>query len=157
MRPGILLLALLLAPLAGTAADAPAAGFVRVWPRWRDGDSFKRISEYFTGMENDAGTIVLRSRPENREGYYFLARLAPASAAPAGSRFVLDVITPDQPNAKTHTFPENPAGGEVYLLGLTGADWKGEKARPVAWRLELLSADGRVLAAAQSFLWSKPD
>jgi hypothetical protein len=42
-------------------------------------------------------------------------------------------------------------------LGLTGADWPGgEQAHPVAWKLELVAADGRVLAAEKSFLWEKP-
>ena len=41
--------------------------------------------------------------------------------------------------------------------GVTGADWPGEKkAHPVAWKLALLAADGRVLAEQKSFLWEKP-
>ena len=40
-----------------------------------------------------------------------------------------------------------PAGNKVYDLGVTGADWPGAKARPAAWRLRLLAADGSTLIA----------
>ena len=42
-------------------------------------------------------------------------------------------------------------------VGLISAgDPGGAKARPVAWKLALLAADGRVLAEQQSFLWENP-
>ena len=45
-------------------------------------------------------------------------------------------------------------GDEVVELGLTGDAWPGGKrAEPVAWRLRVLGAGGRVLAEERSFLW----
>jgi hypothetical protein len=41
-------------------------------------------------------------------------------------------------------------------LGLTGDDWPGAKTNPVAWKLEIVAADGRVLASDESYLWEKP-
>jgi hypothetical protein len=56
------------------------------------------------------------------------------------------------------TFPAALSAKETALhLGLTGADWPGGKAAsPVAWKITLLAADGRVLAEHKSFLWEKP-
>jgi hypothetical protein len=146
------LLALTLGPVR--AADAE---FVRVWPSWRTAESFERIGEYFGGGETTSGQIVARTQPTTRAGYYFLVR-AKQPAALNGARFVVDVIRPDSPDAKSFVFPVAvPAGETVYQLGLTGPDWPGgEKAQPVAWRLVLLAADGRTLAEHKSFLWEKP-
>ena len=65
-------LALTLALLLGSAGLVRAAEveFVRVWPGWRDSQSFERISEYFTGQENTGSQVVLRSHPEIRPGFY---------------------------------------------------------------------------------------
>jgi hypothetical protein len=155
MRSALPVLAFLL--LAGTAARASAAEFVRVWPGWRSAESFERIGEYFGRGEVPSGQIVVRTRPDVRAGYYFLVRVQQAAALP-GARFVVDVIRPDAPDAKTFSFPAAlPAGETVFQLGLTGADWPGgEKAQPVAWRLALVAADGRPLAEHKSFLWEKP-
>ncbi|MBS0632439.1 MAG: hypothetical protein JSS11_11020 [Verrucomicrobia bacterium] len=152
-----LLLAVLLFATALAPARAAGVEFVRVWPAWRDTDSFRRISEYFTGKENTGGEIVLRTHPDSRDGFYFLARLKNPDAALAGAKFVLHLITPEKPETKLFTFPVTvPAGQTVFQLGLTGADWAGPKVHPVAWQLELQSADGKVLASHHSFLWEKP-
>ena len=147
--------AFLLLPFAG--ARAAEVEFVRVWPQWREAESFERISEFFGGGENRSGQIVLRTHADARAGYYFLVRIASAAAV-AGAKFELQVIRPDAPEPKTFSFPAvAPAGSAVFQLGLTGADWPGGKAvHPVAWKLALLAADGRVLADQRSFLWEKP-
>jgi len=44
----------------------------------------------------------------------------------------------------------------VLNLGLTGTDWPDAKTNPVAWKLDVLAADGRVLASEKSYLWEKP-
>lgn len=131
--------------------------FVRVWPGWRDAASFERIGEYFGQPENTGRELVLRTQPASRDGYYFLVRVK-SSEASAAARFELQVIRPDHPEAKTYTFPAQlPKPETVFQLGVTGADWPGGKpAHPVAWRLALLSADGRLLAEHKSFLWEKP-
>lgn len=149
---------LLLALLSAGAARAADPSFVRVWPGWYDAGTFKRISEHFDGEENTGGAVVRRTHPASREGYYFVARMANRGAGLAGTCFVLQVVTPDSPVPRTYRFPADvPAGGGRFELGLTGGDWAGPKARPVAWELELQDPQGRTLAAQQSFLWSKPD
>ena len=139
------------------ASRAAETEFVRVWPAWRDADSFDRIGEYFGGKENSGREIVLRTQPDQRAGYYFLVRVKCAAAVP-GARFELSVIRPDHPEAKVHTFPAAlPAHESVFNLALTRADWpRGKDAHPVAWKLTLLAADGRVPAPHKSFLWEKP-
>ncbi|MEY4939823.1 MAG: hypothetical protein RIQ93_1558 [Verrucomicrobiota bacterium] len=143
---------------AGPVARAADVEFLRVWPGWRAADSFERISEYFGRGEPGGREIMLRTRPADRGGFYFLVRVK-HDAALHGGRFALHIIRPDAPDAVTFNFPiaESKARETVYQLGLTGADWPGGKtAAPVAWKLELLAADGRVLADQKSFLWEQP-
>ncbi len=149
-----LLLACLLAPLAARAGEV---GFVRVWTNWRSAESFERISEYFTGVENTGSEVVVRSQPARRDGYYFLVRVSNHGAAQPAAKLVLSIIKPDAPQVRVYTFPAPLAAGDtVFNLGLTGADWPDPKARPVAWKLEAVATDGAVLAVHKSFLWEKP-
>lgn len=135
----------------------PEVQLVRVWPQYRDANSFKHISEYFTDRENPGGYQLRRSEPGQRAGYYFLARVRHPDVSLMGANFVLRVVMPDDPVAKPpYTFPANTGPGEqVFLIGLTGKDWPGPRVHPVAWRLDLIAQDGHPLAWAQSFLWSK--
>ena len=145
--------------LAAAAAISRAADveFVRVWPGWRDTDAFDRISEYFGGKETHGRQLVLRTHADTRAGYYFLLRVK-SSAAHAGAMFHVSVIRPDAPEPKTFTFTTAlPEKETVLQLGLTGADWPGgKKSNPVAWKIALVTADGRTLAEHKSFLWEKP-
>jgi hypothetical protein len=154
MRSALACLSLLFAAVLAQAAEVE---FVRVWPEWREADSFDRIGEYFGGKESTEKHAVLRTHADIRAGYYFLARVK-TSAALTGAKFELQVIRPDAPEPKVFSFPAAmPAGSIVFELGLTGADWpQGKEANHVAWRLTLLAADGRVLAEQKSFLWEKP-
>ena len=151
--------ALLAACLVLTAAlRAADVEFVRVWPAWRDAASFEAIGEYFGAAENPRGQVLVRSQNDSRDGYYFLVRTKTGGVPAAGARFVLELIRPDSPEAKTFAFPAAFAGKQtVFQLGLTGADWPGGKnAHPVAWRLTLRDGGDRVLAEQKSFLWEKP-
>jgi len=150
-----LLLALLLGPLA--SARAAEVEFVRIWTDWRNAESFDRISEYFTGQENTGNQIVRRSQPAVRAGYYFLVRLRNSGSSHPSAKLILSLIKPDSPLVRVYTFPVPIAAGEsVFNLGLTGADWPGEKAHPVAWKLEAVATDGTKLGEHKSFLWEKP-
>ena len=143
---------------AGPAAAAAETTFVRIWPEWRAAESFERIGEYFGAPEHRGREIVIRTRADQRAGFYFLVRVKQATPL-AGARFALHMIRPDAPEVVAFTFPvaSAPAGESVYLLGLTGTDWPGGKnVQPVAWKLELLSADDRALTDPKSFLWEKP-
>lgn len=141
---------------APTLTRAAEVELTRVWPAWRTAESFDRISEYFTRQENTGRHTVLRSHPEARAGYYFLVRAKTATAA-TGLKFVLQIITPDNPEPKTYTFPADLSAKEnIFDLGVTGPDWPDRKTHPVAWHLVIASTDGRELASQQSFLWAKP-
>jgi hypothetical protein len=141
-----------------TARDNSLVEFVRVWPQWRDAEGFKRISEYLDGRENTSGLHIRRSRPADRAGYYFLARVRHKTVSLTGAKFQLRIITPDSPEPRPMLeFAANTGPGEdVFEIGLTGKDWPDPKQHPVAWRLNLVAADGHLLAWSQSFLWDKP-
>lgn len=145
----------LLLALRLTASDLTV---VRILPEYRTEASFERIAEFFGGQENTGGQTFLRSRPDSRAGYYFLMRLKNAGAAVVGARIELAYITPGTPDPRSITFPPAtvPTGSHVFQLGLTGSDWTDPEAKPVAWRVRVLAADGRELLSDQSFLWGQP-
>ena len=153
-RPALAFFSIL---LGLTSVRAAEVSFVRVWPGYRSAQSFERISEYFTGKENTGSQIVLRSRPAERAGFYFLVRTKNAGAPATGATFQLHVLTPASATPRIFTFRTDlPAGQQVYDLGLTGTDWPDDRTHPVAWKLVLLAPDGAELAQAQSYLWEKP-
>jgi hypothetical protein len=152
-----LALAFLFTASAVAASATGDVGFVRVWSTWRSAESFERISEYFTGKENTGREVVLRTHPEDRAGFYYLVRVANRGSAISAATFALQVVAPDSAVAKSYTFPVSvPPRETVYELGLTGTDWAGKDVHPVAWKLDLLSSDGKVLSTEQSFLWEMP-
>ncbi len=133
-----------------------AVEIVRVWPSYREADSFRRIGEYLGGRENAGRDTVLRSQSEARAGYYFLTRVATDAATPVSS-LVVEVVLPGNPEVRTFAFPVTLGAGEgVFHLGLTGSDWPGPDTRPAAWRLTARAADGATVAELASFLWSTP-
>lgn len=134
--------------------SAAELSLVRVWPEYRSAESFERIGEYFGKPESHPGLIVLRSQPQQRAGYYFLARITEPAAVPAGSSWLVEVILPGSEKPKSFNFPFDAKGGKAaYELGLTGSDWPNEKTNPTAWRLSLVNPEGRTLLSKQSFLW----
>jgi hypothetical protein len=155
MRPLFAAIAILWA--AFPAARAAELQLVRVWPQWHDGDSFQSLYEEHTGRELTGGWIVIRSQPGERGGLYFLTRIENGGAKVSGAAFVLRVVYPDSIEVRVFRFPADiPAGKRLFEIGLTGKDWPGARVQPVAWELELQSADGGVLARKASFLWEKP-
>lgn len=140
-----------------SAARSAEVEFVRVWPGWRNAESFESITEYFTGRENHGREVVLRTHPDARAGFYYTVRVANTGRDHPNASFALHVITPDSPDPKVHRFTVDlPARSAVFQLGLTGPAWPDAETHPVAWKLELRTADGTLLAASQSFLWEKP-
>jgi len=136
--------------------DPNAVRIVRVQHEWRDTASFKRIAEYFDGREHNGSEAIRRSHPDVRSGYYFFVRVKnPGALRPAQA--ALQVVTSSSAHAVSYQFPvELKAGDTVFNIGLTGADWPDAKLHPVAWKLEFLGDDGKVLATETSYLWEKP-
>jgi hypothetical protein len=154
MRFGI---AALLLAFSSPIAGASEVALVRVWPGWRDAESFERIGEYFGRPEHQGREIILRSRADQRAGYYFLVRVRHSGAAGA-VRFELAIIRPERPEPAQYSFDTSLAAREsVFQVGLTGNDWPGgADVEPVAWRLTLVDDAGQILAERKSFLWEKP-
>lgn len=151
-----LVLGLAAALPAGARAKEGDPTLVRVFTGWRDAASFKHIAEYFSGREDTHGETMLRTHPDQRAGYYFLVRTA-NPGAPRTVKFSIQLSMPGEPKPRTIGFDaELPSGEAVLNLGLTGADWPDAKTNPIAWKLDLLAADGRVLASEKSYLWEKP-
>jgi len=148
---------LILAAATGCVAADPT--IVRVWPGYRDAESFARISEYLGKDENPRGQLILRTQTDIRAGYYFLLRVKNTGGAIADAKIELRVISPFAPEAKTYNFTCTlPAGSHALNLGLTGADWPGKPTdEVVAWQLRLLSPTGTELAKTQSHLWALPE
>jgi len=163
-RSFFLVVALASLALAAASASAAAANppsdsgvtVVRVFTGWKEGASFKRISEYFTGKENTGGSVVLRTRAEQRSGFYFFIRMNnTGSSTPV--KINVEVVTPTDKQTKDFSFTtELKTGANVFDLGLTGEDWLDAKANPVAWKIDFVAADGRVLASEKSYLWERP-
>lgn len=154
--PVLLRRCLLLFAFAAMSASAAELTIVRAFTGWRDAASFKHISEYFDGKENTHGEAMLRTQPDQRAGYYFLVRTA-NPGAPRAVKLSLVLSLPNEPKARTFSFAADlPSGETVLNLGLTGTDWPDAKTNPVAWKLDILAADGRVLATEKSYLWEKP-
>jgi len=85
--------------------------FVRVWPAWRDANSFRRISEYFDGAEVSDGKIIERTQPKSRTGYYFFVRLKHPTLALKGAYFSVQYITPYWLETRERTFPSKRSSG----------------------------------------------
>jgi hypothetical protein len=154
MRLPALLLAL---TLGSTSALAGGVEFVRLLPEYLPAEAFDRVSEYFTNKENTRGATILRTQPDSRAGFYFTLR-AKSDTAIEVAWVELQIITPASPEPRTESYAVSlPKGSHLIRFGLTGTDWPGPDARPVAWKIRLLATDGAELATQQSFLWSKPE
>ena len=154
MRLSALLLTL---ALGATTAMADGIKVVRLLPEYMPAASFMRVSEYFNGKENTRGATIVRTKPESRDGFYFNLRTKTESAIEL-AWIELQFITPFSTDTRTESFAVSlPKGSHLIRFGLTGTDWPDPTARPVAWKLRLLGADGAELATEQSYLWSKPE
>lgn len=160
---GRLLAAALLATLLGGCDRQPVSGvekpgIVLLAEKRRSGADTARINDTFGRPEDDGVHVSLRSDSLSREGHYFFLQFD--FDPPAGSSLVVQVVRRDGVAPERHVFPlvrgPVPPLGE-YAVGLTGAHAGSDGWRPVAWRLSLVDASGRTLAARHSFLWGTPD
>lgn len=139
-------------------AEGTEIGIVYASFYWKTENDFKRISEYFTDEENPGNNVTCRSIPEAREGLYLILNLEPGTTIPTGSVAELRYFHPEQAEMQTRRWelPEfNALPHRELRLGLTGTDWTLSKKRPSAWRLAILSPDGRRLVERESYLWAE--
>ncbi|MBC2596074.1 hypothetical protein H5P28_17540 [Ruficoccus amylovorans] len=143
---------------AAQAKDFPQIDYVK--SRHVEAETFKRISEYFDGKENQGDKIVLRTDPSVREGWYLVLMLdGDADQYPAGTRVGLKVLLPGQKEevVKATSLPTPiPSSSEIWI-GLTGKDEPANGKPPVAWMVVIYSPQGKVYSAYKSYLWEKPD
>jgi len=141
--------------LVALAFALPLAAATILGSKHRDAGSFKRISEYFTGEENSGRYIIFRSDPERRTGHYVALRLEDKGDFDRLATVRVRYFEPGSLVEQTVEIPNNAEGRSgVLLVGLTGPRWEDDDARPLAWRIELLAANGAIIDAAESFLWS---
>ena len=144
-------------PSLALAKEGSDPAIVRIYTGWRDGASFKRIAEYFDGKEHTGREVVLRTHPQQRTGYYFLVHVKNPAGTLRNVQFQVQFIEHGAAAMRTHLFPADlGAGATVFQLGLTGPEWQDAKAQPVAWHVQVLAEDGRVLVSEKSYLWEKP-
>lgn len=127
-------------------------------PRYIEEESFKRIGEYLTGVENKGDRVIVRSSPEQRAGYYFVLVLdTSVRQLPSGTVVEGEFYLPGSAELQRHDFAlpaRRPKTKEIFL-GLTGETWPfDETAVPAAWRFTVKDANGLVLAEEASYLWS---
>ncbi len=151
IRPGLLLaFSLCSIPLV---ADVE---FQRIWPTYRTAESFTTITEYFGAPPRGANQMALRTQPDTRDGFYWLARIK-ANRAYAGAFIRLEVTRQGNTEPRLHEFDwDVPSGSKAVFVGLTGNDWSDSVEAPIAWRLTVIAADGTILATDRSFLWNHP-
>lgn len=139
-----------------TGVEAP--GITLLAEKRRLPEDVGRIDDTFGRPEADGVHVSLRSDPRYRTGHYFFLQLD--FDPPAGSSLVLQVVRREGVSPERHAFPlvrrPVPPLGE-YAVGLTGDHSGPDGWRPVAWRLSVVDASGKTLAARHSFLWGTPD
>ncbi|MEM9158223.1 MAG: hypothetical protein AAGB46_04170 [Verrucomicrobiota bacterium] len=139
-------LSLLTLAAAGQAIELVSASH-------RDADSFKRISEFFSGDENPGRYTLLRTDANSRDGFYLSLKLTKEERASIKS-IRLHYVEPASLAEETLDLAINGAAKSRILVGLTGSLWQSADTFPLAWKVEALDANGQVLTHQQSFLWS---
>ena len=152
-----------LAALLFAGCDTPVIssdevpGISYVSERRRTAADVSRASEVFGSKENDGADVVFRTDASGRGGHYFFVKLD--DAPPADARLVLQVVRAENTPAERYEFPTRFRPGfpfGEYVIGLTGKQAGDAKWRPIAWRVSVVDAKGKVLAARHSFLWGTP-
>lgn len=152
-----------LAALLFVGCDTPVTssdeepGIAYVNERWRTDADVTRASDTFGGKEDHGSDVVFRTEPSVRAGHYFYVKLD--EAAPADAKLVLQVVRAENTPAERYEFPARFRPGfpfGEYVIGLTSKQPGEAKWRPVAWRVSVVDAKGKVLAAKHSFLWGTP-
>ncbi len=152
-----------LAALLFVGCDTPvtssdeAPGIAYVNERWRTDADVARASDVSGGKEDHGSDVVFRTEASGRAGHYFYVKLD--EAPPADAKLVLQVVRTENTPAERYEFPARFRPGfpfGEYVIGLTGKQPGGAKWRPIAWRVSVVDAKGKVLAAKHSFLWGTP-
>lgn len=117
-------------------------------------EEIRPVSQYFgASLTKQRFRTVVASDPSHPAGHYFVAKLEDADGATISSARMTYFLS-DRKDPASHTWDVSAITLKDWLyLGLTGNDWPAGEVQPMAWRLELLDADGTVIAEWKSFLW----
>ena len=121
--------------------------------------TFTRVSEYFTGHENQGRRVIVRSDPENRGGLYFIIRFSESTKDfPQGLRLAVDYYSMKQGKLDHQEFelPYPMKRTNKIFAGITAEETK-DTTLPIAWRIQLLRQDGSVYSELKSYLWEMPE
>lgn len=151
--PRILVGILLLGCLPLSAVSIKTA-----YTRYYAESDIRPISQYFGSDISEQGfRSVVASQPADPTGQYFILRLEDWKSASLSS-VRMTLFSTDSKESSTRTWTLDGKKLENWLyLGLTGADWKTDEVRPLAWRIELLDGSGQAVAEWKSFLWEMPE
>ena len=127
--------------------------------QYRTEDSFKGIIESFTRKEFTSGRLFLRTNPDVRDGIYFAVSFnCPCNRIPVGSVIKIAYITNLDPKEQVAewTIPAIKHSlifqNELYL-GVTGDKAYSSQTKLIAWKVDVVHPDGRIIATKHSFAW----
>jgi len=152
-----------LAALLFVGCDTPlissdeVPGIAYVNERRRSPADAARAADVLGAKEDHGSDVVFRTDPAARAGYYYFIKLE--DAPPADAKLVLQVVRTENIVAERYEFPARFRPGfpfGEYVIGLTGKQAGDARWRPIAWRVSVVDAKGKVLAAKHSFLWGTP-
>ena len=153
MHRSIRVLVFLLASFTQLAAVSIETAYTRHY----EAGEIRPIRQYFgASLIGQGFRTVIASDAANPAGQYFIAKLEDRSSGqPASARMTW--FASDSKDPSTHTWDLSGAPLKKWLyLGLTGADWPSGEVQPLAWHIELLDAQGSLIAEWKSFLWEMP-
>jgi len=132
-------------------------GIAYVNERRRTDADATRASEAFGAKDAAGSDVVFRTDSSARGGHYYFVKLE--VAPPADAKLVLQVVRSENAAPERYEFPARFRPGfpfGEYVIGLSGKQAGDAKWRPIAWRISVVDATGKVLAAKHSFLWGTP-
>jgi len=141
------------------AEDSQVIRIENVKLRQIEAEKFTRISEYFTGRENEGRRMFLRSNSESRGGLYFIARFSkPLDRFPPDLKVGIDFYEAGSAQVRQYRYllPERRKHTNKLFIGITEPGIL-DKTLPVAWRVCLEYPDGSLFAERKSYLWEMPE
>ncbi len=120
-------------------------------------DETRSIYEVFTGKEFGHGRLILRSDPSNRDGLYFFIMFDTyCRDIQKGTviKFYLQTSQSHEVQKYTYTIPQNTTLLRELVLGITGKDTSNVSEKVLAWKIEVISPEDKVITQQQSWLWS---
>lgn len=130
---------------------------------FKSAEDFTRIEEYLWEEDGEVfgNRFIVRSEPSRRSGLYYVLQTEKHlrnRALAASARFAcIHASTGNRPRELTFALASDFANASELWIGLTDRQYEAIPEPATAWKLEILDAEGNVLLATESFLWSAPE